>query len=283
MKITKKNTTASDAPALSLPTELNEPSDSLSDYSILLYGAKKIGKTSLAARFPDAFFLSTEPGTKALRVFSRPVRSWEEYAGYIKLLKGGKHEFKTVVVDTIDILYELAFSHICKKKLINHPNEENDYGATWKEITDTFKRGVMDLLNIPNIGVIFISHDTEKEVELRDGTKLDRVQPTMSRQAMSVVEAVVDIIMNYSYSKKGRFLRIDGAQDIVAGCRIEEHFVRAGGKPRTAGDRIRSISMGLTAQEAYDNLISAFDNKQVAIDPANPEPTKAPMKIVKKS
>lgn len=256
---------------LSLPTEENVPSSSLSDYSILLYGAKKIGKTSVAARFPGAFFLSTEPGTKALRVYSRPVTTWAEYEGYLKLLKGGKHEFKTVVVDTIDLLYEMAFSHVCKKKCIAHPNEENDFGATWKEITEKFKSGVMGLLNIPNLGVIFISHDVEKEIELRDGTKLDRVQPTMARQAMSVVEAVVDVIMNYHYTKSGRYIRLDGSHDTVAGCRIEEHFIRKGGKPRMAGDRIKSISMGLTAQEAYDNLMSAFNNEQESVDPAVPK------------
>lgn len=280
MKISKNSKINPDE--FSLPDEPNEPSNSISDYSILLYGAKKIGKTSLAARFPDAFFLACEPGTKALRVFTRPVRSWKDFEGYMKLLEKKKHTFKTVIVDTIDNLYEYAFNHVCLKHMIKHPNEQNDYGATWKEITELFKTGVNRLLNLPrNPGVIFISHDTEKEVELRSGDKIDRVQPTMAKQAMSVVEAVVDVIVNYHYDGKKRFIRLDGAQDIVAGCRIEEHFIRKDGEPRVGGDRIVSIPMGNTAQDAYDNFILAFDNEQEEVDPEHPPKEKKKLKIKK--
>jgi len=285
MKISKKKSKTKEVEEtdLSLPDEPNEPSSSISDYSILLYGAKKIGKTSLAARFPDAFFLATEPGTKALRVFTRPVRTWKDFDGYIKLLEKKKHDFKTIVVDTIDNLYEYAFSHVCQKHMIKHPNEQNDYGATWKEITELFKNGVTRLLNLPRSpGVIFVSHDTEKEIELRSGDKIDRVQPTMAKQAMSIVEAVVDVIVNYHYDGKRRFIRLDGAQDIVAGCRIEEHFIREGGEPRVGGDRIVSIPMGDTAQEAYDNFIKAFNNEQETVDPEHPPKEKKKLKIKKK-
>ena len=251
-------------PTLALPTEPNEPSSSLSDYSILLYGVKKGGKTSLASRFPDAFFLSLEPGTKALRVFQRDVRDWEEFVGYIDLLEKTK-QFKTIIVDTIDLAYEYAWNYICKKKMIDHPRDENDYGATWKEIKNLFAQQCSRLLNLGR-GVIFISHDMEKEIELRDGTKIHRVQPTMANQALAHIEAVVDVICNYGFEGKRRILTMDGNQNVVAGCRLEEHFIRAGGEPRVAGDRIITIDMGNSAQEAYDNFLRAFNNQQEVVD-----------------
>jgi hypothetical protein len=226
---------------------------------------KKIGKTSLAARFPNAIFLSTEPGTEALRVYKTNVSTWEDFVGYVDLLLEGNHEFTTIVVDTADRAYEMCFKSICDKMMIEHPNEENDYGATWKKIRSTFSKQV-DRLITSKYGVVFISHDTEKEIETRDGTKIDQVRPTMAKQAMEEIEGQVDIICNYCYDGSKRTLRIDGAQDVVAGCRVEEHFIRSGGKPRTAGDRIISIPMGRTAQEAYDNLIAAFENKQESVE-----------------
>ena len=252
-------------PALALPTTMNTPSDSLLDYSILLYGAKKIGKTSLAARFPDALFLACEPGTKALRVYTVPITSWQEFTGYVDLILQGGHNFRTVVVDTADRAYEMAFDHVCSKMMIEHPNEENDYGATWKRIKKEFATQV-DRLITSGLGVVFVSHDTEREVELRDGTKVDRVQPTMASQAMGAVEGQVDIIANYAYDGNNRILRIDGTQEVVSGCRVEEHFVRAGGKPRVPGDRIISIPMGKSAAQAYDNLVRAFENKQEEVE-----------------
>lgn len=267
MKIVKRPVAA--PVTYELPTEQNEPSDQLSAYSILLYGPKKIGKTSLTARFPDAFFLACEPGTKALRVFTKPVTSWEDFIGYIKLLEKGKHKFKNVVVDTVDKAYLFAFDFVCRKQGIGHPSEENDFGATWKKISETFEKAVLRLLAIPDLGVVFTSHDVEKEIELRDGTKLDRVQPTMDRKAMQTIEAVVDVIISYQFIDEKRFFRIDGDQTMVAGCRIEEHFVRQGGEPRVPGDRIISIPAGRSAEEAYDNIMAAFRNEQEEPDPAN--------------
>lgn len=249
---------------VTLPTEKSSPSDDLSDYSMLLYGSKKIGKTSLAAQFPDALFLALEPGTKALRVFSTPVPSWDHADAIVEALEkpGGCDRYKTIVVDTVDILYTHAFEHICKKQMINHPQEENDYGATWGEIRKLFRSLVVRILNLP-AGSIFISHDTEKEVTLRNGDIVDRVQPTMSKQAIEEVEGIVDIIGNYGYEGSSRVLRIDGRQEVVAGCRLEERFVRKGGNPSTPGDRVVRIPMGRTSAEAYSNFIKAFNNEQI--------------------
>jgi hypothetical protein len=272
MVLIKRSTSSSDtappeAPSqYALPEDLNQPSDKLGDYSILLYGAKKIGKTSFAARFPDAIFLSTEPGTKALNVYTVPVKSYKDLNGYIDLLEKDKSDkFKTIILDTVDIAYEHCYNEICRIKKINSPRDIDDFGATWGEIKGLFQKVVIRLLNTGR-GIIFISHDTEREIELRGGNKVDRVQPTMSNQAMSVIEAIVDIICNYRYEGTRRFIQLDGSQTVVAGCRLEEHFVRKGGQPRTTGDRIITIPMGNTSQEAYDNFIKAFDNDQELVD-----------------
>ena len=58
---------------LTLPTEKSKPSSRLGDYTWLIYGAKKIGKTSLVAQFPETLILSFEPGTKALEVFQTRI------------------------------------------------------------------------------------------------------------------------------------------------------------------------------------------------------------------
>ncbi len=247
---------------MSLPSKKNKPSTNLTDYSILLYGAKKIGKTSLASRFPDAYFLALEPGTKALEVYTSTVTGWRELEGYVNLLEEEEHGYKTVVVDTVDLMYEYAFRHICDKEMIDDPNDMNDFGKTWKRIKKTFHDMILRLLNL-NCGVILISHDTEKDFELRDGTTINRVQPTMSRQAMEVVEAIVDIICNYAYVDDQRILRIDGSQSTVAGCRLEKNFIIKGSKPNTPGSRIVIINMGSTSSLSYDNFEKAFNNEQV--------------------
>ncbi|OGV48639.1 MAG: hypothetical protein A2017_02880 [Lentisphaerae bacterium GWF2_44_16] len=51
---------------MQLPKEKTMPKTALSDYTTLIYGMSKAGKTSLCAEIPDALFLSCEPGTNAL-------------------------------------------------------------------------------------------------------------------------------------------------------------------------------------------------------------------------
>ena len=52
-----------------LPDEPKIASQDLKDYMILLYGREKIGKTTWLRSFPDALFLTTEPGTKGLELY----------------------------------------------------------------------------------------------------------------------------------------------------------------------------------------------------------------------
>ncbi len=291
-KVTSKNSepVAKAAPkpkaaplVLSLTEEASEPSGNLSDYSILIFGAKGIGKTDLASQFDNPYFLSLEPGTGGLRVRGSFVPDWRHFVGYIDLLEKRiktKGDIGTVVVDVIDLAYDHVYDFVCKQLMVESPTEENDFGATWRKIRKMFREQMLRILSFP-CGKIFLSHDTEKEVELRDGSTVDRIQPTMSKQAMQEVEGLVDIAGNYYFDGEDRFLRIDGSQTMVAKCRCKEHFLRAGGKPGVPGDRIKVIPMGRSAEQAYENLMTAFNNEQERPDPTQ-EPVKPKMVLKKK-
>lgn len=242
-----------------LPQEKNKPPTSLSAYSILLYGAKKIGKTSLCAQFPNALFLSCEPGTTALEVYSQQIETWETFLGTLEALEEGKHTFQTIIVDTVDMAFNQCMDYVCQKAGVVHPHDANDYGKTWKAVTDEFLKVFLRLIRLP-YGLIVTSHDVEKEVEQRDGTKIDRVQPTMSKQAMGVVEAQVDIIANYAFYGRHRVLHLAGSEEMVAGSRVDTHF------RTTTGERIKAIAMGNSSVESYQALNKAFSNQLTVAD-----------------
>src|SRR3990167_9705344 len=147
---------------LSLPNEVSEPSNDISEYSILLYGREKIGKTTFAAQFPDAFFLLFEPGGKALSIYRREVLNWKDFLGYIKLLKEDDR-FKTIVIDTVDLCYKACYDHIMEERGIDHPSEE-DWGMAWNLIKDEFTRAMATIQKLGR-GVILISHAQEKELK----------------------------------------------------------------------------------------------------------------------
>src|ERR1044072_9239001 len=70
-----------------LPEKKSVPVQNLGGYVMLIYGAKKIGKTSLCSMFDNALFLFFEAGRKALRIFQEPMTSWKKFTRFVQLLK----------------------------------------------------------------------------------------------------------------------------------------------------------------------------------------------------
>jgi hypothetical protein len=233
---------------------LSTPSTKLSEYSLLLFGEKKIGKTSFAAQFPDAMFLMFEPGGKALRIYQALVSDWPTFVAYVDELEESDGRFTTVVLDTVDLAYDRCFSHVCSELGIDHPNDERDYGKTWGVIENEFIKQLSRLLNMVG-GTVFLSHDQLREVTHRDGTQYDRLGPSMPKQASRFLEGVVDIWAYYGYWGRERRILIRGDELIGAGCRLEENFRTLSGEP------VVTIPGGASAKEAYQNFTKAFRNK----------------------
>jgi hypothetical protein len=241
-------------PTIVLPSELSVPLEHFSDYITLIYGEKKVGKTSLAARFPNTLFLMCEPGGKALRIYQQPITSWQDFVASVDALKADKR-FNTVVVDTVDVAYAMCFDFMCKKMAIVHPGDESDYGKSWGMISKEFQRQFNRLFQTGK-GVILTSHATWQEIKSRRTESYFRLVPTMPGQANAYLTAVVDIWGCYTYAGKDRYLILRGDEQISAGCRLEEQFRTVKGEPVVA------IPMGTSADAAYKNVMTAFNNKQ---------------------
>ena len=261
---TRRSPSAARAPevagagGLTLPTELSEPVDDLSGFSWLLYGEKKIGKTTLLSQFPAPFFLATEPGHKALRTHFRYPTNWKELVGYVELLEEDD-TFETVILDVTDRAYGYCFDAICKLNHVEHPSDDSqEWGRIWSEIGREWERIVMRLLSLEK-GVVFVSHADLRTVKRRDGEEYDQLRATLSGQSLKKVEGLVDVIAYYGYAPNpadGRELVIRGDSFIDAGCRIREHF------QTPDGEQVVSINMGSSEEEAYANLTAAFNNEQ---------------------
>lgn len=245
-----------------LPTRPSEASDEMGDYTTLLYGIKKIGKTSMCQFFPDAFFLMLEPGAKALSVYQtcdengrpRIIKTWAEYKQWVVLLEKEK-KFKTIVVDTVDRLFKLCERYACQKLAITHPSEA-EWGKGWGAVRDEFDEWVLGRLLGMGKGVVFISHAKEAEIKTRVGDVYHKITSTMSNQAKEAIEGVVDLWCHYNYDGKDRVLTVGGDDHVDAGQRVEEHFWY-----KDSDERVKDIPMGNTSKEAYENLVLAFQNR----------------------
>ncbi len=228
-----------------LPTAKTPPRSSLADFTILVYGAPKIGKTTLASQFEDCIFLATEPGLNALEAYQVPIESWQTFIDACKELSVGDHPFKTIVVDTIDNLFKFCSEAVLRKAGVQHESDL-EWGKGWSLVKDEFLR-ILNRLALLPYGLILISH--AEFASIKTPTKqIVRAVPTMSRQAHEIVTAIADFILYAEAleTEQGtvRVLRCQAGEAWEAGTRIN-------GFPE-------SIQMSYQAfREAFDAAIAA--------------------------
>jgi AAA domain len=237
---------------LKLPDEKSSPSKSLFDYSILLYGEKKIGKTSMMSQPEGVLGFMCEPGGKAQEMYQVPCKNWAELRQYTRLFIKDPR-YTVGLVDTADYAYAYCMLAVCQKLCIEHPSEE-DYGKGWNAVRTEFNNWVSELLHSGK-GIVFISHTKNDEFKTRKNETYNKVGSSMPGQAKDILEGLIDIWANYSYDGKDRILTIGGSDEVDAGHRCEGHFLFQDNTP------VLTIPMGKSPKESFNNFIAAFNNK----------------------
>jgi hypothetical protein len=146
----------------------------------------------MCSEAPDALFLATEAGLNSLEAYQVPIATWDELICAYREIAAGHHEFKTIILDTVDNAYRMCTEHVCQKLKIEHESDLG-YGKGYALINNEFLR-VLTRLSLLPYGLFLISHAQEKETETRTG-KLTRIVPTLPDKARKLVLGMVDIIL----------------------------------------------------------------------------------------
>ena len=208
-------------------------SKDLTGKSFLIYGDRKVGKTTCACSFPKAILLGFEKGWDYLDgVLPVPINSWKEALDVKKqLLKdakvvadGEKSEtvYKTVIVDTIDIAYDLCEKFILDKEGVEYLDETEKmrgYRAVSREYDKFFQEIVK-----ANYTLVIISHATSKQIK-ENGEKYDKTIPTLPDRGFQVIARLVDVCAYASYETDAdtgattSMLTLRGGKNLEAGSR----------------------------------------------------------------
>lgn len=147
-------------------------------------GESGTGKTSLADQFPKPYFLNVEGGnnTKGPRHWTRVPQTMSEVMDAIKDFVTEKHEFQTLVIDSVTQIERLRMSDITTKE--GKPFVEccGGYGKAYelvhqqmKEFANTCQR----LRDEKNFNVVWIFHAVAKHIELPGMPAFDRWKPSL--------------------------------------------------------------------------------------------------------
>lgn len=236
-----------------LSAKRSVPCEELSDYAIWIYGAPKIGKTTLADEFPDTYHLLFEDGAKALAIRKTQVREWPTTRKALKAIEADD-SIRNFTMDVVEAAYDMCFKHVCDKLGIDYPDELG-YGKGWAKIRDEFMGTVMRAIGMPGKGPIFISHAVSGTRKTFDGDEVEDTHPALTGKILEVFSGAMDIIGYYHYRKGERVLQIRGDDNVMAGCRLRDNFRYRDGSP------IKYVPLGDSEKEAYENLTAAFRNE----------------------
>ena len=174
---------------------------------VVLYGPEGIGKTSLAAAFPDPLFIDTEGGTACYDVKrAEPApTSWAMLMQYVDEVARGGAECSTLVIDTADWAERLCIGKVLADKGWKGI-EDAPYGRGYKYVVEEFGRLLDRLSDVAEAGInaVVCAHARVKRCDQPDefGT-YDRwqlkLQDTPNASNASMLKEWADMVLFLNY------------------------------------------------------------------------------------
>lgn len=208
-----------------LELQPNKVSKDLSSYITYIYGSPKCGKSTFAAQFPNALFITTEPTNRAIPgIISQEVDNWSGIKKVVRLLKDQevKDKFKTVIFDTIDLAADFCERYICDQNGVDRIGDI-PWGSGYGLVEREFERTLRAIRN-EHYGLVLISHVKEGTFTNEDGIEYNKLVPAVSsKKCLGVAENFADI---YGWAHVRKFE--DGTSRTVLTIRQENNSVSGG-------------------------------------------------------
>ena len=167
-----------------------------------IYAGEGVGKTTLAAAFPDPLFIDTEGGTAHMDVrrIDRP-ETWEELVDIVEEVAKTPGICKTLVLDTADWAEWLCIDKVCRDyhcKSIEAPG----YGKGYTYLAENFS-GLLksfDKVIASGIHVVITAHAKMRKFEQPDEMgAYDRWEMKLSKQVAPLLKEWTDLLLFLNY------------------------------------------------------------------------------------
>jgi hypothetical protein len=184
---------------------------------VLLYGTEGIGKSTFGAEAPKPIFLGAEDGTAQLDVERFPSpESWQDVLDAIRVLEVDAHDYRTLVVDTIDWAEPLLWEHICRRDKQENI-EAYGYGKGYAAALDEWRvmLGALERLRKAKaLNVVLIAHSWIRPFKNPEGEDFDRYELKLHPKAGGLVKEWADAVLFANYetfvAKDGKTKRSRG-------------------------------------------------------------------------
>ena len=176
----------------------------------IIYGPEGIGKSTLAAQFPDPVFIDTEGSTKDMDVARTPApSSWTMLLEQVRYFIAHPKELKTLIIDTADWAEQLCVTDVCSRY---QKTGIEDYGKGYTYLQEEFGRLLnllTDLVEQKGIHVVLTAHAKMRKFEQPDELgAYDRWEMKLSKGVAPMVKEWADMVLFANY--KTIVVNVDG-------------------------------------------------------------------------
>ena len=165
---------------------------------VLIYGPPGMGKTTLASEFPDPVFIQCEDGTPSgLELTGFKPESFDDIMEALASLYTDEHDFKTVVIDSLDKMEPLLWAAVCQRnnwQSIESPGYGKGYVETtylWRQLID----GLNALRTDRQMSIVMVSHADVERFDDPTSVSYSRYEIRLHKSGRKLVEDEVDAIL----------------------------------------------------------------------------------------
>ena len=190
--------------------------------SILLYGPGGVGKSSFGSQAPNPIFLGPENGTDELDVARfNDITSYDKIDSALDELLKENHDFKTLVVDSVDWIEPLIYRKVAQKYRVD--TIDKAAGGFGKGYTDAFNiwTGFVEKIEQirikKNMNIILIGHS--EVVTFNDpqtNAPYDRYQLKLHKKTSAYLREYVSAVLFANYDtmvkEEGRNTKAFGSE-----------------------------------------------------------------------
>ena len=169
---------------------------------VVIYGAEGIGKTTLAAQFPDPLILDLEDGSAMMDVKRvDDIRTWNQLGDALKEIIEDPSICRTLVIDTADKAEQMCTTAVCQEKGVKGI-EDIGYGKGYTYVAEKMAAfcSYLSLIVRKGVNVVVIAHAQMRKFEQPDEMgAYDRWELKLSKKAAPLFKEWADMLLFLNY------------------------------------------------------------------------------------
>lgn len=190
-----------------LPTPGRVKRDKDQFVRLFLYAEPGFGKSYFADQFPDPFVINTDGNLPYYTAPGLIVNQWEaskndpdsknrSFVDIVdELVRNNGYGYKTIIVDLIEGVYELARTAKLAEYGLKHESDAGGYGKGYQLVRDPFYNTIKKLFSLP-LNILLLSHEDNRTIKDRIGREYAYFSPKLA-------ESVTNKLTGTGYTLRG--------------------------------------------------------------------------------